>query len=168
MASKKKIRSIFSRYWVIVVVGAVLVAVLVWWQVGSSETIPITNSSTRTFNSGRVMDFVIEVPTTFEITEKSSRVSFSDSQGAIYIDQVFTELDDLDTYILNSKNNLETRLEDREEISINDLEAVSGFIGDRKEYLIYADGRVYFIFTDSPALYDDLDQAARSFRYTPN
>ncbi|MBI2009663.1 MAG: hypothetical protein HYS86_00655 [Candidatus Chisholmbacteria bacterium] len=166
MARKKG--NIFSQYWVAVIVGVVLLAFLAWRQVGSSETIPTSNSSIKTFRSNQVMDFAIEVPSVFEITEKSSRVSFSGSKGAIYIDQVFTELNDLDTYILNSKNNLETRLEDREEVSINNLEAVSGFIGDRKEYLIYANGRVYFIFTDSPDLYNDLDQMARSFRYTPN
>jgi len=37
-----------------------------------------------------------------------------------------------------------------------------------KMYYIYVDGWVYVFSTSEPSLYSDLDQIARSFRYTPN
>jgi len=56
--------------------------------------------------------------------------------------------------------------------SINSLKAVRrevvlGTGEKRLVYDIYAEGLIYTIFTDSPALYDDLDQIAKSFRYAP-
>lgn len=128
-----------------------------------------TNSAvqTRTFKSSNVLKFSIELPAGYNAEEKLGSVTVSNNVDSIIIGQNGTNFDNLNDYIKNSKNNLERRITNRKDININGLESVSGSIDKEKTYFIYVDNNVYLLATKNPLLYLDLDQIAKSFRYTP-
>ncbi len=114
------------------------------------------------------MNYTIEVPSSFNVEEKTPSVILSSVGNEITITRSGTNFDDIDSYISNLSEENNFVLEAKKEDVVNGLSAISGFVGERKSYFIYADGWVYTLSTTSTDLYSDLDQIAKSFRYTPN
>lgn len=128
---------------------------------------PASSEQTKKFQSSNVLKFSIILPNTYEIEEKFGSVNISTSKGKILISQNGTNFENLKDYIKNSRNNLETRIQNKNTLEINGMESIFGNIDREKVYLIYKDYTVYSLSTSSESLYDDLDQIAQSFRYAP-
>lgn len=128
----------------------------------------INNSSSETkIYKSKDLGFSIEVPFNSEIVENLGSLIIKLEDGNILIGQNATNFNNLTDYILNSRNNLQSRMLDRRDLTINGLEAVLGSVDNEKLYLIYTDYNVYHIYTTSQTLFDDLDKIAQSFKYTP-
>ena len=130
---------------------------------------------TKVFRSSSIMNFSIEVPTGFKVTESLGSVSilYAGDEGEILIGRSGTNFDSLTEYLndLNAKNR--TRVINSQSETINSYQAFKQTLvnddleeSNRVTYFIYVDGQVYSISTASESLYDELDQVARSFKYT--
>lgn len=129
---------------------------------------------TKTFQSSDVMDFYIVIPEEFKVDENfTSVIIVAGSEGKILIGRSGTNFDNLNDYLddLNTKNR--SQVIDSQSSSINEYAAVKQKLvnedlqdSNRITYFIYVDGWVYSLSTSSESLYDDLDQIAKSFKYT--
>lgn len=129
-------------------------------------TTPTTVPQFKTYHSD-VMDFTIDVPGEYEITEYLGGVNLFSSNGQIYIDQNATNFEKLDEFLKDSKGTSYDKLKEKKSFKINGLDSVSGFIDERKIYFVYTDFNVYLLYTKDAVLYYDLDQIAKSFNYSP-
>lgn len=133
---------------------------------------PAENNSTsnseqsKEYNSNG-MDLTIMVPLDFEIQDQSTRILLNNSRGQIIISRSGTQFDSLDSYLadLDSKN--KNSLVTQEGLFISSYSAKVRTSSSDKQYRVMVDGWVYTLSTSSETLYDDLDQIAQSFRYTP-
>ncbi|MBU0569898.1 hypothetical protein KKB40_03895 [Patescibacteria group bacterium] len=134
-----------------------------------TQTSPKTSPTQdlKTFRSSEIMDFSIQIPREYEVTEKFGSVTIVTEEGEIHIGQNGTNFDNLNDFIKNSRNNLEDRIKNRKDLTINDLESAVGFIDEEKTYFIYKEYNVYILSAKVESLYNDLDQIAQSFRYVP-
>jgi len=169
--AKKKVKKQLPQgvVWGLVVL---VVVFLVLFFRGSLKFSSDSPTATKTFKSSEVMDFEVEVPSGFSVEEKIIRVILTFEGNSIYLDKSSTNFDDLDSYIADLDSIDRVEVIEEKTTSINSLKAVRrevvlGTGEKRLVYDIYAEGLIYTIFTDSPALYDDLDQIAKSFRYAP-
>lgn len=161
---------------ILVVITAVMVAGLIYYKTNSTKLAPpsepspkiSTNSAeqTKIFQASS-LKFTIELPVGYQAAEKLESVKITTKTGEILIGKNGTNFNNLDDYIKNSRNNITTRLTNRKELKINGLDAISGFIDGEKIYFIYVENTVYLISTNTSPLFNDLDQIAKSFRYTP-
>lgn len=131
-----------------------------------SSSLAPSPANLKTFES-KTMKIKIEVPEEFNVEEKFASVKIKTSQGEISVDRNGTNFSNLNDYIKNSQNNLEVRITNRKELTINNLISISGMLEKEEIYFIYINNFVYTLSTSSPDLYDDLDQIAQSFRYIP-
>lgn len=133
-----------------------------------------TSSGTKEFKSSDLLDFTVDIPNGNLVTEKQSVVVISSSFGDITVYRNSTEFDNLGDYLKFVEEMNKLGVTARKSLVINGFDAQSSLIGlnnseDReKNYSIYVDSQIYVLSTSSEALYDDLDQIAQSFRYTPN
>lgn len=132
----------------------------------NSSQLPASTNQTNTFHS-KILKFTISLPNNYLAQEKLGSVAINTNTGTITIGQNGTNYSNLKDYIENSRNDLKNSISNKNDQIIYGLEAVSGFIGKEKTYLIYANNRVYFISTKDPYSFNDLDQIAQSFRYIP-
>lgn len=123
--------------------------------------------NTKEFKSSGVMDFTIRIPHDYQIIEKFGSVTISGPSGEILLAQNGTNYTNLADYIDDSRNNLKSKLYNRKNLTIERLEATSGFIEQEKFIFIYAEYNVYILSAKNADLYDDLDQIAQTFQYTP-
>ena len=130
------------------------------------------NQNVRAYSS-KFLKFSIHKPSEYTVEEKYTSVTLKKKKQEISIDRTGTNFDTIDGYIndLASKNRLE--IEHKEKISINnnkeamiiDYRTINN---NEKIYIIYAtDWTIFTLSASSKTLYPDLDQIARSFRYTP-
>lgn len=136
----------------------------------SSSPTPITQEL-KTFQS-KFMKFSIDLPSNFSATDEPSRITIHGDEGQIYVNRNGTQFNDLDTYLANFDQATKTKISLDEKLVINYYEARERIssnpdIGIEKTYFIYVENFVYKISTTSQSLYDELDQIAQSFRYTP-
>ncbi|GEM_PF-1425786 len=126
------------------------------------------------FKASDDLDFEIEVSGKYQISEESGFVFIRSVDGEIIVGKSGTEFDNLEDYLLKSKNNLYDTLQNIHRLEISGLESINGYSKVpgykdlEKKYFIYANYNVYLLYTRNPELYDDLDQIAKSFRYTPD
>lgn len=82
-----------------------------------------------------------------------------------------TNHNSLNSYLNDSDTKKTIKILNQESMKINDYEAIVRVETDQaknqKAYYIYTDNWVYIISTNEESLFDDLDQIAKSFRYTP-
>lgn len=126
---------------------------------------------TKTFQS-KNLKFSINMPISYKTEEKLGKVIIATSKGEIYVDRNGTNFTNLKEYLsdldAHNKNQIlqdSPEMIDNYEASNRLLKYSSGEI--QKLYTIYIDNWIYNIYTNSEALYNDLDQIARSFKYTP-
>ncbi len=173
--AKKAAQKPSSKNWYLWGIGFLLLVCIVgFWKfkkytVPSSSSVPSNSASqTKTFRSSDVMDFTIEIPEGFEVEESMGSVVIKNLSGQIEISFIGSFYTNLDDHLSDSRNNLLKKLTDTEKMTINQLEVRKGFLGKEKNYFIYAQTRVYFLFTNAPVLYPVLDSIVNSFQYTPN
>lgn len=136
-------------------------------QIPQNDSVQST-PNTKTFKSSEVMKFSVDLPNEFSAVENLGRVTIkSDSQREIYINQVGTNFENVSAYLKDLQNKNNFTLMNEKIMKINNLEAISGNKGKEKIYFIYTSYDIKTISTTSEELYDDLDQIAQSFRYTP-
>ena len=171
--ANKKIKKGSSFTFLLIVFGGLLsiLFIAVYFSKASNNSY---NQTANTYNSNETkiyesknLKISMEVPPSSEIVENLGSLIIKSEGGKISIGQNGTNFNNLNDYIVNSRNNLQSRLLNRKELIINGLEAVSGDIDNEKLYLIYTDYNVYHISTTSPELFGDLDEIAQSFKYTP-
>lgn len=126
------------------------------------------SSKYKTYNS-KSMNISISFPSNSKIEDKFASISITDKSGKkILINRNGTNFNNIDNFVKNSRNNINSRIKDQEKVNINGNDAIVGYLDDRKYYFIYANFAVYLLSTSSPELYDELDQIANSFKYTGN
>lgn len=164
---------------VLVILAAITVGGFVYYKSGIPTTIPnrvststeliSTNSAEQTtiFKSSSTMKFSIKVPSSYKVSEKLGSVTINTETGQILISRNGTNFDNLKDYINYSQNNLKNRMKNQQELTINELDAISASIDNENIYYIYTENAVYSISTSTEALFDDLDKIAQSFKYTP-
>lgn len=131
-----------------------------------------TSSPTQSKNYiSKGMSLNIEVPSNFEIQDQSIRILLNSSSGQVVITRSGTQFDDLNSYLadLDSKNHVQ--IISQQDLNIDSYPTKKRRItiqsGSENVYEILVNSRIYTFSTSSEALYDDLDQIAHSFRYTP-
>lgn len=122
--------------------------------------------STKTYQS-KDMKISIRINSNINVEDRLGRIILNNQKGQIIINKTGTNFENIKEYLedLQLKNHFV--LEMKKDLEINSNSAISGYLKDEKFYYIYADYRVYSLSTSSESLYDDLDQIAKSFRYTP-
>lgn len=127
-------------------------------------------ASQRLFSS-KSLDFSVELPKGFEVEEKFTTVVLKSSDGEILISRAGSNFDNIDDYLADLTVRNKLRFREKKKLTINDLEAIRGkFTEEGREeiiFFIYVEDRVFSISTTSNPLFDDLDQIALSFHYTP-
>lgn len=152
----------------------ILVGVLVFTKSGIlNDHLPSQrpSQSTKTFES-KNLNFIINIPSGFQVKDENSRIIIVSDDGQIVINRNGTQFDNLPDYIsdFDTKRNLKSS--NKSNLLIDGKEAMSRLAQfedqnhSQKSYYIYVDNAVYIISTSSGALYDDLDQIAKSFKYT--
>lgn len=170
----KKIKKSKSFTFLLIVFAGLLAIFLIavyFSKLSNNYNNPATNTNnlkeTKIYES-KDLKINITVPSNSEIVENLGSLIIKTENGNISIGQNGTNYSNLTDYILYSRNNLQSRMFNKKELTINGLEVVLGNVDSEKLYLIYTDYNVYHISTTSQALFDELDKIARSFKYTPN
>ena len=134
---------------------------------------PKTNSiDTQVGSTQRNLDFstlnfTITAPPSFQVDERITGVLLVNDEGKITVSKSGTDYETLDDYwqFYLDSNNLQDIGEKK--LKIDKLDVVSAKVYETKIYIIFKEGIVYTLSTESEFLFDDLDQIAQSFRYTP-
>ena len=150
-------------------VGLLLIwAVVMFVNSKTNQSPPVAaspNPSPTIFHASSTMGgFTVEIPPGLTAEEKMGAVKFSNTEGVIHLDFVGTNYTNLEDHLSNPQNNILRKLKNQSKLTINDLETMSGFLGQEKNYFIYSKNTVYFINSSDSNLYNKLDQIAQSFR----
>ena len=173
--SKKREHKFLSFVAVVIIlifVGAIFMAL------GSGNLYKNTSSNQQSSNQtykSKAMKFSIEVPLKFEIDEKFTEVHLTNNaKEGITISRVGTNFSNIDGYMNDLAIKNKINRENITKVNINGLNGIYGLIKypgghvmGEKTYYIYVENWVYYISTSSEGLFGDLDQIARSFKYTP-
>lgn len=164
----------------VVLVATVLVLAIVLFSQAQNNTaddkaIPLPTPTEASDNLEKlkafrssVMEFEIDIPVSYEIKERSSSVSIFAPEGEIRVLRNGTEYDNLDGYVAHLEEFNGVSFQKESDSAINNLSAQKGILEGELTYFIYTNHVVYSVSTSEEALYSDLDQIAKSFRYTPN
>lgn len=142
-------------------------------SINSSPTPSPESTQTKNYYS-KNLKFSIEIPSNFEIQEKFTSVVFKTKRDEITVSRNGTNFDNLEAHLddLHKKNN--STLEKKQSLILNGLSSINGVLKfpggpteGQKVYYFYADNAIYILSTSSKSFYDELDQIAQSFRYTP-
>lgn len=174
--ARKKNKAVKTNPLLFVFIIIILILVPGFYFFKSSKTSRLVSpspfSTTRTFHSS-ILNFTIELPIEYKITEKSISVVLKTNEKQIVINKSATNFDNLGDYLkdLNIKN--KSNIISENVIIIDNKEAILRFLKvgpdeTLKEYKIFIDRRIYTIFTYDDQLFDNLDKIARSFRYVPD
>jgi hypothetical protein len=121
------------------------------------------------------MGIAFYYPDNYELTDRSINILLESEVGQIIIGKVGTNYNSIDEFLDarfrldNLKKNIISK-----HIDISGLDFVEVVLAypnrpdlNRKEYFLYKNHSVLSLSTNKTDLYSDLDQIARSFRYTP-
>jgi len=176
-----KINKTLRKNLIILIVAALAVGVILFLK-GDKTSLPSqsrpnatidTRERTKIFQS-KLLKLNIAVPTAFNVKDEGIRLLISNPDGMIILSRNGTQFNLLDDYIKDFDIKHKTQVLNEKMLTINSHPSFSRIIkypgstpvGD-KIYFIYVGDAVYHISTSSPTLFDDLDQIAQSFRYTP-
>lgn len=164
---------------VVVLMGVILLFVLLIFSNfvtnDSKSSKTVANFEKKYVYTSKVNDFIIDLTEIdYETVEETYNfTSIVADEGQIHITINGTNFDNIQDYLsdLSQKNSFS--LENSENIDIGNSPAIKGKImpmfssKSQMAYFIYPDKWiVYTLSTDSPELYDELDQIAESFKYT--
>jgi hypothetical protein len=127
----------------------------------------------QTFYS-MLWSFSIEVPDSYQILEKNTFIELFKNDGKkITVVKNGTNFDNLEDYLQEFDSRRKIRSSDEKMLRIDNMDAIVRIdtfpdVGvTQKAYYIYTGYMVYILSTEDTQLYNDLDQIAQSFRYTP-
>ena len=136
----------------------------------SNQTITETfEPSVQSFNEfhSDSLNIFLNIPTNFEIQDKLIDVVLRSGEGKIVIGRSGTNYSSLQEYWVNQPQTNKDGISQEKWLTIDGYEAVSAQLHNTRLYKIFIDGIIFTIETENPELYDDLEQIAQSFRYTP-
>ncbi|MEK7518117.1 MAG: hypothetical protein AAB583_06265 [Patescibacteria group bacterium] len=179
---KRKIKKSNSFTFLLIVFGGLLAILLVAFYynktLNNSYNQSQTNNNsneTKAYES-KTLKFTIVVPPELSVKDEEIRFLISNSEGIIIVSRNGTQFDSLDNYLedFNIKHKVQES-SNEENLIIDNYTSLSKVIkypgstlnGD-KIYFIYIPNAVYHISTSSEELFDELDEIAQSFKYTPN
>lgn len=151
----------------IIYIGIAIIAIILvfgyFYKTNNNPVPPIANQASYPYTS-KLMKFTVLLPSNdLQLSEGVNALFIKNNVGEIRLTRQGTNYDSLDNYL----NSLDLKIVDKENLIINDNSVIRGSIESRSYYFIYINNWVYALSTSSPELYSDLDQIARSFRYTP-
>lgn len=164
-------------FYAILILAVLVFGILILKKVKTgdySNTVNTGNYNQSKTYTSNTLKFSIAVPESYMIKDTGISVSLYKNANAINVSRSGTNFNDVNDYLddLSLKNKI--KFDNRETLTIGDLSAVKTIIKhpisgspDELAYFIYKDYFMYSLGTTTPALYGDLDQIARSFRYTP-
>ncbi len=121
------------------------------------------------------MNISFEVPPESRLEDKFASVTVKENNGEILISRSGTNFNDLDSYLSDLHEKNRAMVIKSENLEIDGYESVkqalsnkSGEENFRMTYFVFIKPRVYNFSTTSEDLYDELDQIAKSFKYTGN
>lgn len=149
---------------------AAIIVVLIVFGVLISQS---RSEKTKAFQSSEVMDFSISVPADFEVSERFGSVTVdADKKGKIAINRNGTQFKDLGSYIANFDSMRKLTSSDTKKFTVDGHDTLARTVKfpdqnySQRSYYLYIDNVVYIFSTSSEELYDELDQIAKSFKYT--
>ena len=119
------------------------------------------------------LDFQVNVPEGFVINSKMTYVDFKSGDGLVDIVRNGKNYNSVEEYLMDLDKRRNFQVIKEKLIELNGMDASDRLernLNNAKEqraFYIYTDGWIYVISTDNSSLYDDLDQIAQSFQYTP-
>ncbi len=137
---------------------------------------PTPTPALKTFKSTN-LEFVIEMPARYKAEEEVGRIRIFDieEKNNIYLARTATDFKSLSKYTedLDYRNKPNILFENTLIIDDSDAKFIEYDYPEsaknvQREYVIYVEGWIYSIYTDSKNNVHDLDQIAKSFRYTPD
>lgn len=147
-----------------IIVAVFLLALFVGFvfKINNNSYTSLYDQTTREYTSTPLrINFIIS--SNFQISEGVNSLSIKNSLGEISITRQGTNYSSLNNYL----QSLNLKITNVKTMQINGYSTLNGLIDSKYYYFIYINNWVYAMSTSSPKLYDDLDQIARSFRYTP-
>ena len=111
--------------------------------------------------------FTIRLPKNFKVEENLTVIRLKNHGGEIGIFRSGTDFDTFGKFWREYLDRNNPDISEEQDLTINNLEAKAINVNHEKMYVLYHQGIVYTLSTSSESLYDDLDQIAQSFRYTP-
>lgn len=119
------------------------------------------------------MKLSINVPSQFTLEDQATRILVNSDEGSIIISRAGTQFTNLNSYLedLDVKNSVKPI--EQQDLEINGYKSklrlvqYPGSQDKERVYKIFVEPQIYTLTTSSESLYSDLDQIAKSFRYTP-
>lgn len=169
---------------ILAVVVALAVGSVIYFQLNSTQNSPSLRNSyiqsspssipASSNNAGQMkiyqsktLKFRLNLPNEYQVEDKLGSVTISSDRGEIFIDRNGTNFENLEDYVIDLEDKNKYPLTSKKNLIINNLEAITGLGKNERIFFIYKEHFVYTISTTSKSLFNDLDQIAQSFRYTP-
>lgn len=128
---------------------------------------------TKIFQS-KNLNLSLQISNKLQVLEKTTFVNLISQDRIINVSRIATNFDDISSYLKDFDSKRTVKIEQEHKLKINDYPSVdrmelfnNGPVAKQKVYYIYINNWIYSLSTSSESLYDDLDQIAQSFRYTP-
>lgn len=132
------------------------------------------SSTTKRLLISKVLQLSLTIPTNSQIIEKTTFIDIILDKGKINVSRIATNFPDLSGYIKDFDSKRILEVSEEKQLSISGYPSISrietfakGPVSKQYVYFIYVNGWIYSLSTTSESLYNDLDQIAKSFRYTP-
>lgn len=168
---KKNIR---LYYLLLLVLALVLILLVIINSNNAHYFNGVNNYSQSERYISKFMHIEFIVPSGFSIEDKLIDISLKKNDEAINMSRIGTNFESPREHLKNLSIRNKLRIIEEKDLTINGMQAVRAIIKsplsgspDELSYFIYNDYAIYSFSTSSPELYGDLDEIAKSFRYTP-
>lgn len=139
----------------------------------TSNSIISQTNQIKTYQS-KNLQFNIGPSNDWKIDEGNAFVNLNNNYGKINLSRIATNFYNLSDYLKDFDSKRTVKIDLEESLMIDGYDSIKrtenftgGSIIKQKVYYIFIDSWVYSLSTSSESLYDELDQIAKSFRYTP-
>ncbi len=181
----KKTKKSYKNIWMIAIVGLLAIFLLLIITKKQTQITPSSNNQNSTTISdlsptiilpnnsksyhSKLLGITIDVPDRFSIEDELGTITLKEvnTKDKIIISGIGTNSDSLDGYLIDITNYNRLEVTNKQNPTINGLPAIKAIINGKSYFLIYKNNWVATLMTSSTDLFDDLDQIAQSFHYTP-
>lgn len=142
-------------------------------SIGNFDQAKSVDQPSNKYAKYKALGFSIYIPPSFTVKDEGVGIELISQKGSINIIKNNTSFENLNDYILDFDNKrLVTSKSNIREIVVDNYKGLSRVVtfnnGQiQKSYYVYVDYQVFIFSTSSKELYDELDQIAQSFQYTP-
>lgn len=158
----------------VIIVATLATGAFVYYKSDTSQSESTRSTQqTKTFLS-KNLKFSINIPSNLLIEEKFTTITLKNDDVKITISRNGTNFEKLEESINDLHQKNKTLMFNKTSLNINGLTAIKGVLNNpsgssSREFVYYIkiDNIIYVLSTKDESLYNDLDQIAQSFRYTP-